>query len=319
MNASSDMPLVPLTDFHMHLASQQICDQMLKKIPAEVLGDLKPTLCTADMIISLLDKAGIRNAFVLSNAYGWGMDFMQMGADEYDWVKFENDFTAAEAAQHPHRLKAFFSFNPLKEYAAEELIRCHEKLHMPGLKLHFTNSNVDLTDPTHVEKVRDVLKMCAVRSIPVLIHSRSRNPEFGVRDVRIFVDEILLKLPTLKVQMAHLGDWGAFMDVTRDVFETFIQAFMENPRLNKNRFWFDISGVVLKKPIANIIQPATPEQLTQLANQIRRWGVERMLFGSDYFAFEPTEYMQTLLEKLPFTKEEFRAMFLNDWQEMFAV
>ena len=316
MSVQGKQKLVPIADCHMHFSSQQISDELNQKLPPEVLGGIKPEFCGADKILSLLDQAGILQAFVLSSGYTWGLDMLDVGPGEYEWVKFENDFTAAEVAKSPQRLTGFFSFNPLKDYAAEELVRCHEALKLPGLKLHFTNSDVDMQNAEHVARLKNVLSLAAERSIPALIHFRSRNPAFGTTDARIFIQEILQALPKLKVQLAHLGDWGAYVQVTRDIFETFIQAFAENPGLGKDRFWFDLSGALLIRPIAHLLPPSD-EDLVMMADQIRRWGVERTLFGSDYFAFEPAEYAQVLRERLPLSEQELQTLFTNDGKALF--
>jgi predicted TIM-barrel fold metal-dependent hydrolase len=64
--------------------------------------------------------------------------------------------------KYPNRLVGFCSFNPLKDYAVEELNRCSKLSGMIGLKLHFGNSRVDIRRPDHLEKLRAV---CFVRPI----------------------------------------------------------------------------------------------------------------------------------------------------------
>ena len=316
-NPRDDKILIPEADCHMHLSSQEVNDQMREKIPQEMIpGDMELVGCDAADMISALDQAGITKAFALSNAYIWGMDIMQTGPKEYDMVRFENDFTANEVARFPDRLTAFFSINPLKDYAIREMDRCIDQLKMQGLKLHFTNSNVDLREPEHLERVKDVLTHAAQREVPGLFHFRSRSPDFGAQDVRIFVDQILVELPQLRVQMAHLGSWGGYDDLTADVFDAFIQAFEENPGLNKDNFFIDISAVLVKKSMGPI-KLATPDQLLNLAEQLRRFGVEHVLWGSDWHAFDSGEYARAVQDKIPLSRGEFQTIFSNDGQGLF--
>jgi predicted TIM-barrel fold metal-dependent hydrolase len=50
----------------------------------------------------------------------------------------DHDWTGAQAAAYPHRLRAFSGFNPLKPYAHEELERCARDPHLRHrIKLHF--------------------------------------------------------------------------------------------------------------------------------------------------------------------------------------
>ena len=56
--------------------------------------------------------------------------------DEYAKVRAENDWTGAQAALFPERLRAFCSFNPLKQYALDELARCAKDPNLRrGIKL----------------------------------------------------------------------------------------------------------------------------------------------------------------------------------------
>jgi uncharacterized protein len=76
---------------------------------------------SAHEVVALLDAAGIRRALVLSGAYLYGSPVRTVD-DEYVRVRTENDWTGAQVAQYPDRLRAFGSFNPLKEYALDELV-----------------------------------------------------------------------------------------------------------------------------------------------------------------------------------------------------
>jgi predicted TIM-barrel fold metal-dependent hydrolase len=71
---------------------------------------------------------------------------------------------------YPDRLIGFCSFNPLKEYAIEELNRCAKKTNLKGLKLHFGSSRVNLLDPQHVEKIQKVFKAANQLKYPIAAH-----------------------------------------------------------------------------------------------------------------------------------------------------
>jgi len=105
--------VAPLVDYHQHLFSPDIA--------ALIAPDSsKPQTLTARDLIPLLDSADIRQALVLSVAYLYGSPKRKI-QDEYAKVRSENDWTRAQAAQYPDRLRAFCGFNPLKEYALQEL------------------------------------------------------------------------------------------------------------------------------------------------------------------------------------------------------
>lgn len=102
----------------------------------------------------MLDAAGIRRAVVLSVAYMYGSPSRTV-TDEEAKVRAENDWTAAQVSKYADRLVAFCGVNPLKEYAVDEIARCATiKGVRTGVKLHFGNSDVQLENPEHLEKVQ---------------------------------------------------------------------------------------------------------------------------------------------------------------------
>lgn len=134
--------LAPQVDHHQHLLS-----------PALAAAWSEPEPVTADRLIAQLDSAGVRRALVLSLAYAHGSPSIR-GDDEYAQVRGENDWTSQQVARYPGRLHAFCSFNPLREYALAELDRCGKDPNLRyGVKLHFANSQVDLQNPGHVQRI----------------------------------------------------------------------------------------------------------------------------------------------------------------------
>src|ERR687893_3211692 len=139
---SRSKQVTPEADHHQHLFSPAM---------AEFEG-IKPV--TAQDVVGLLDTAGIRRAVLLSNAYSYGRPGREP-QDEYAKVKAENDWVGAQAALFPKSFRAFCGFNPLKDYALAELERCAKDPNLRhGLKLHFGNSDVQLEEPVHVEKLK---------------------------------------------------------------------------------------------------------------------------------------------------------------------
>jgi predicted TIM-barrel fold metal-dependent hydrolase len=220
-----------------------------------------------------LNEGKLDRAFILSGSYVLGQDGIE-GPDEYYDVKKENNYLAIQCARYPERLIGFFSVNPLKEYAIKEVDRCYDELKLPGLKLHFTNSDVDLTNPEHLKKIQELFSHSAKRGIPILLHFRSNNPAFGKKDAEILINEVIAKTPELKLQIAHLGGWGGFDTVTEEIIETFIKEYEKNKNLDKSNIVFDLSGVVVteNEKIEGILD-TTEEQHKRIADYIRAWGI----------------------------------------------
>jgi len=86
---------------------------------------------SAEKILTLLNNARLDRAFVLSGSYILGMNGIE-GPDEYNDVKKENNYLAIQCAKYPEGLVGFFSVNPLKDYAIEEMDRCYDELKLPN-------------------------------------------------------------------------------------------------------------------------------------------------------------------------------------------
>ena len=197
----------PVADHHQHLFSPDI---------VALLGDSSGvTPLDADDLIPLLDSAGIRRAVVLSVAYMYGSPRRTV-EDEYAKVRAENDWTAAQAARYPDRLIAFCGFNPLKDYALEELARCAaDRRFGRGIKLHFGNSDVQLDEPAHVERLRQVFRAANEHGMAIVVHMRasiSRKRPYGAAQARIFLEQLLPLAADVPVQIAHLAGTGPGYD-----------------------------------------------------------------------------------------------------------
>ncbi|MFZ5989065.1 MAG: amidohydrolase family protein [Bacillota bacterium] len=301
-----------LTDFHMHMKRQKLADAIIKLIGSDELFGVPMVETNAETIISQIGKTHITKAFVLSGAYIWGMESLTDPSQEYEEVKAENDWTAEQAAKYPDRLIPLFSLNPLKNYALQEMDRCFDELKMPAMKLHFATSNIDLRDPVHLNKVEKVLAHAEIKGIPVLIHLMNNNKDYGPEDAQIFIDEILAKHPDLRVCIAHLGGSGGYNDKVGDIFDTFIKAYKNNKNLNKHNLYFDISSVIVEETIKGYMEATTEDELHRMARQINNWGLDRILWGSDYPINKSAKYLLTTFMKLPLGTRSFIKMINKD-------
>ena len=130
------------------------------------------------------------------------------GARWYSAVKAENDWTAAQIAPLADRLRGFCGLNPLKPYALDEISRCARIPQLRfGVKLHFGNSDVDLTNPEHVKKLQPVFAAANERRMAIVVHMRlsvtAKRP-YGERSARAFLNEVLPFAPDVPVQ-SHIS------------------------------------------------------------------------------------------------------------------
>jgi predicted TIM-barrel fold metal-dependent hydrolase len=299
---SAISPVVPAADHHQHIFSPALVEML-----AAGQGGLKPIL--ASDLIAHLDSAGIRSAVLLSVAYIYGRPATNV-PDEYTKVKAENDWTGAQASQYPDRLRAFFSLNPLKEYALVEIERCARNPRLRhGLKLHFGNSDVQLENPAHLEQLRRVFRTANEHRMAIIVHMRasiSKGRPYDAQQARIFLEQLLPAAPDISVQIAHLcGAGPGYADRPADsALTVFVEAIAHKDSRTKN-LWFDVTTLA----DMNI----SPDDADLLAKRIRQIGVNRILYGSDAATgnnLRPREGW-VAFTRLPLTEEEFTTIARN--------
>lgn len=295
-------PLTPIADHHQHIFSPTIIALLSTPTnPARVI--------TARDVIALLDSAGIRRAVLLSVAYVYGSPSRTV-EDEYAKVRAENDWTGAQAAQYPDRLRAFCGFNPLRDYAVDELARCSREPNLSrGIKLHFGNSDVQLENPEHVEKVGRVFRAANEHHMAIVVHMRasiSRKRPYGAEQARIFLEQLLPLAPDVPVQVAHLAGTGpGYDDPPADSAMEVLANAVEHGDPRTKNLWFDVTSVV--------DQNISAANAALVVRRIRQVGVERVLYGTDAAQganLRPRESWAAF-RRLPLTETEFATIARN--------
>jgi predicted TIM-barrel fold metal-dependent hydrolase len=283
----------PLVDYHFHLLSPA-GTAVLKSQGVE----LAPI--DAAQAVAQLDKAGIRRAVVLSDAYFFDSPATASLPHSYEAVQAENDWTAREVSRFPDRLIAFCGVNPLSDHALAELHRCARNPVFRGLKLHFDESGVDLLNPAHAAKARRIFEAANALGFPIITHiGTDSTPPYGPRHARVFVEELLPAAPDVTVLVAHLWGGAAYSD---DIFEVFADAAARHANL-----YFEISADALRIPSGSRMGAG-------IAQRMRQVGISRFLFGSDFPVLNGTPYENvwpTYESNMPFTREEFRTIATN--------
>jgi predicted TIM-barrel fold metal-dependent hydrolase len=208
--------------------------------------------------------------------------------NEYEKVKEENDWVGAQAALYPSRLVAFCGFNPLKDYALTELARCAKNPNTRrGIKLHFGNSDVQMENPEHMEKLKAVFRAANANRMAIVVHMRasiSLDRPYGPEQARAFLEHLLPLATDVTVQIAHLGGSGpGFDDPKADAFmDALVEGLngrdsqIRNPKSairNRENLWFDIT--------TSAHPTNSPARSALLLKRIRQIGVKRILYGTD--------------------------------------
>jgi predicted TIM-barrel fold metal-dependent hydrolase len=126
-------------------------------------------------------------------------------------------------------------------------------------------------------------------------------------DITRFAEAVLEPNPALVAVVAHLGGSGGYGEWTRTVLGTLGRWLARHP---DRRVYFDLSAVVLEAESEGI-PPTTTAEAAALTGDLRRVGLERMVFGSDYPVFDPARYALLLRRHLALTPAELDQLFGN--------
>lgn len=286
-------------DYHVHIMSPKLIEMWKSMgIPFSRQDHYYSNI---DTIIS---TSGANHISLISMAYVYASSEFGGSTDSItEKIRLENDYLAQVKSMFPERIKAYYGVDPLQEDALDEVQRCHKELKLDGMKLHFNASQVYLTEPKHLAKIKEVFAYASANQIPVLLHFDNGHPKFGKTDVEILADSVLSQLAFVNLQIAHFGTSGGFNEKTITVLNCFIDLFEKNHPIVKHRIVFDISGVGLDKN-ADGVSKLTESQFQELSDYCRKLGFERIVFGTDYPLYNSVEYLDVLKSKLKLTNKE---------------
>jgi predicted TIM-barrel fold metal-dependent hydrolase len=280
-------------DHHMHLASVALCRRV-----GECLSSNHPPAVFASDAIAALDHANVSKGVILSCAYLYGLPSLHLTAHDIAIrTRRENEFTAAEVQKYSTRLVGFLSVNPLQDSATAEIRYWKGNPYLIGLKLHFTASAVNLRSASDRRKVASVVGEAAAEHIPIVIHVG--GGKFDAAEAELFIRDVLPRAGESWVQIAHAGGGLPSRDGNHlRVLRTFADHIVNDDPVTRHLL-FDLSYV-----------PAPHEEGPAFAAQIRRIGIKRFLFGSDFNVLTPEEEIK-YLGKLGLTDEEWRTLREN--------
>lgn len=183
-----------------------------------------------------------------------------------------NDFILAEVAKYPDKLIGFATLHPAMERPEEEIERAIS-LGFSGFKLHPDFQQVDID----AEESKNLFRLIAGRK-PILIHMGDATrtyskPERLAAVAKEFPEQIFIG--------AHFGGYQAWDDS-----EKYLIGKAENVLIDTSSSLFALS----------------PERAVDM---IRRHGITRVVFGTDYPMWNPTEEMGRFMN-LALTEEERR-------------
>lgn len=296
--APSPERAVDIVDHHVHLMSPRLI-----KLFTDVGIPFSRPFHDYSVLDSLLRRVGTERVQLASMAYLYGHPEFGPVDDEYRLAREENDYVMSARDSSRGRATAYCGINPLREYAVSEIDRCAGDLRTDGIKLHFNASQVYLTEPEHLQKVQTVFAAIARHRLPVMLHFDNSHPKFGADDVDLLLNEVLAGNDSLRIQIAHLGTSGGFSDKTERVINRFIEHFDTSTVLRRHTLLFDPSAAALDKDSEGVPK-LSDAQFVQLADLLRRLGMQRLVFGTDYPLYSVAEYQNILRTRVGLTEAE---------------
>jgi predicted TIM-barrel fold metal-dependent hydrolase len=174
--------------------------------------------------------------------------------------------------------------------------------------MHFGNSDVDLGNVQHVERLRAVFRAANSHGMAIVVHMRStisRKRPYGEASARAFLERVLPAAPDVPVQIAHVAGAGGYDDpLVDEALAVFVAAIARNDA-RMRRVYFDVSGV------AGLGE--WKAKAARIAARIRELGVTRILYGSDGAGGgnATPEEAWAAFKQLPLTDTEFRTIATN--------
>ncbi len=230
-----------IIDAHTHIFPDKIAEKATTAIGAFYDIPMHST-AASDKLLAAEQAAGIDRMLVCSSATTPAQ------------VESINTFIAAECAKHPEFI-GFAAMHPEYENVGEELDRAME-LGLQGVKFHPDFQRFNIDEESFLPMYREIAK----RNLPILFHTGDKRYDFSSP---FRVDNLLKRVPDLKVIGAHFGGYGRWMDV------------MTLPR--RENVWFDTSSTLFELPA---------EEALRL---IDHFGVDRFFFGTDFPMWNPNE------------------------------
>lgn len=299
-----------IIDHHTHIFSPQVRQYLEDNI--EGLNSLPPL--GMEQLTETLVRDGVSKAVILSNAYFFS-DSGKVSGEEFEDFQTENDRIAKAVSEYPEKTIGFFSINPLSDSAFVEIERNASRKEFAGIKLHLANSRVDLRDDEHVDRLAEIFKKANANNLGIVIHLRT-GESYGRKDARIFIDKILSQVPDIPVQIAHMAGWSGYDKATDEALAVFADRISKGELSDK--VYFDLSAVI--KSVSNESEPTADEtkpdwypqqRYERLVMQLRKIGMDRILFGTDWPEWTPSAYKSDIQNELPLDEKELQTIFTN--------
>jgi len=189
-------------------------------------------------------------------------------------VKSINEFIESQVCEFPNKLIGLGTMHPDSDDLKADLLHLKE-LGLHGVKLHADIQKFKIDD----DRCLKIYELCEKEDIPILMHTGDYRFDYSNPDHLV---PVLNEFKKLTIIGAHLGGWSVWDEASEKLS-------------GYPNFYVDTSSSLYE---------LSAEKAVQI---IRRYGTDRVLFGSDYPVFSPDIELERFI-KLPLTDEEKRAI-----------
>lgn len=250
-------------------------------------GDLKFTPKRSELAY---ESAGFKRACLLpptflkgNNPKCWGT---KKCLPDRKWVSSTHAWLAERLKKETPNSIGFCGIDPSYSWWQEELNHC-SRLGFKGLKLHTVGAGFDIKTKSNAKTLSKISAYAGGLGMKVLIHSRFKTKEEAKALVQIVKEN-----PSVTFIFAHM--LGNHM------------GLLKNGKVSNA--YLEISGA--------IHWPKTSEEKRKIVETWRAFGIERILFGSDWPVFHPQEALFAL-QQYPLSKKEVKLILSVNSKELF--
>ncbi|HCJ66040.1 MAG TPA: hypothetical protein DHV62_01610 [Elusimicrobia bacterium] len=280
---------IAIVDTHTHLfPTRGVGKRVLEKIK-KTYG--VPYYCTGspEELTETMKKAGVTYAVVMNQAAA--------NKEAMNWLVSGNFFVCAYARKHPELLPAIGLDKGMKRNPLEE-INHKLKWGVQAVKLHPVAQEFYVNDRT----MFPIYQKCEKVNLPIIFHCGKMMIEGlpGYAHPELFSD-VLKSFPKLRVVLAHLG--GGFWKEVIKLADTFPETV-----------YFDTAIALSGASIPSFLSLTD----TQAVEMIRKIGVQRVMFGSDFPWINPKNDIERI-KKLHLTDNEKRMILSENAKKFFGI
>jgi len=226
--------------------------------------------------IPMCEEGTVGRLLEIGRECGIGRFLVHSVATVPDQVQSINNFIARQVAAHPDKLVGFATIHPDYEDIEGEVERILS-LGLKGFKIHpdFQKFNIDSKNAMHLYEVIE-------GRLPILVHTGDFRYEFS-KPWRMAA--VVDRFPGLQVICAHFGGWSEWEDAAK--------------ALAGKNVLVDTSSSLYQ------VKPKRARELIDL------FGVDNVLFGTDYPMWEPKEELERIARVELSPEEREKIMYKN--------